>query len=363
VHTIGAAGRAVAVAASLALAAPALAQSAKTAAAVENEQPEAESPWLIVPMFSVDPKLGTSLGVMAGYMHRFDEKSRLSMLAANAQYTSTGSTIGGVFGSASWAEDHHRLVSGVMGGKIKNDYDDYLGTGVPLQTDAELSLVFARYLYRVMGDWFGGAQFINSNFSMTGQNPFDQQVLDILGMKGFTSGGAGLVVQHDSRDVDTMPTRGWVLNMNNMAFRPEFGGDQNFDVYRADYKGFWSHGAGHVLAIRQYNQWTVDAPPEALASVQLRGYKQGQYLGKYMSSIEAEERRRLAERWTATVFAGVACLYGADKDCFAGSNAFPNIGAGIQYVIKRKEGIVLNLEFAAGKDSNYGFYMKMGYSY
>jgi len=188
-------------------------------------------------------------------------------------------------------------------------------------------------------------------------------VLDVLGMKGFTSGGVGLVVYHDSRDVETSPTRGWVLNMNNMAFRPAFGGDQDFDVYRADYKSYWSHGAGHVLAVRQYNQWTVDAPPESLASVRLRGYKQGQYLGKYMSSIEAEERYRWSERWTSTFFLGVACLYGADKECFDRSSAYPNVGAGIQYVIKRKEGIVMNLEYAAGKDGNYGVYLKMGYSY
>ena len=35
----------------------------------------------------------------------------------------------------------------------------------------------------------------------------------------------------------------------------------------------------------------------------------------------------------------------------------------VQYVLKPKEGIVLNFEYAAGKDSNYGFYLKMGYAY
>jgi hypothetical protein len=340
-----------------------VAQSGRKVAAVEAVETERESPWLIVPVLSVDPKLGTSLGAMAGYMHYFDEKSQLSILAANAQWTSTGSVIAGLFGKASWAEDQHRLVAGVVGGKIKNDYDDYLGTGVPLRSDNDLSMVVTRYLHRLKHDWFVGGQFLNANFSMTGQDPFDQQVLDVLGMKGFTSGGVGLVAYHDSRDIETAPTRGWVLNINNLAFRDAFGGDEDFDTYRADYKSYWSHGAGHVLAVRQYNQWTVDAPPEALASVRLRGYKQGQYLGKHMSSIEVEERHRWSERWISTFFVGVACLYGAEKQCFDGGNAFPNVGAGIQYVIKRKEGIVVNLEFAAGKDDNYGLYMKMGYSY
>lgn len=355
--------RTLAAAVLLGVAGQGAAQSGRKVAAVEAVEAERESPWLVVPTLSFDPKLGTSLGALAGYMHHFDEKSQLSILAANAQWTSTGSVIAGLFGKASWAEDQHRLVAGVMGGHIKNDYDDYLGTGVPLRSDSDLSMVVTRYLYRLKDDWFVGGQFLNANFSMTGQDPFDQQVLDILGMKGFTSGALGLVVYHDSRDVDTTPTRGWVLNMNNLASRAAFGGDKDFDTYRADYKSFWSHGAGHVLAVRQYNQWTVDAPPEALASVRLRGYKQGQYLGKYMSSIEAEERHRWSNRWTSTFFLGVACLYGADKECFNGANAYPNIGAGIQYVIKPKEGIVVNLEVAAGKDDNYGLYMKMGYSY
>ena len=347
----------------LGVAGPAAAQAGRKAANVEAVEAERESPWLIVPVLSVDPKLGTSVGGMAGYMYHFDEKSRLSMLAANAQWTSTGSVIGGLFGTASWAEDQHRLVAAVMGGHIKNDYDDYLGSGVPLHSDSDLNLIVTRYLYRLKHDWFIGGQFLNANFSMTGQDPFDQQVLDVLGMKGFTSGGLGLVVYHDSRDLETSPTRGWVLNMNNMAFRSAFGGDKEFDVYRADYKSYWSHGAGHVLAVRQYNQWTVDAPPESLASVRLRGYKQGQYLGKYMSSIEAEERYRWSERWTSTLFVGLACLYGGENDCFDRSSAFPNVGAGIQYALKPKEGIVMNLEYAAGKDGNYGIYMKMGYSY
>src|SRR3954471_16741904 len=89
---------------------PAHAQTGKTIVDAEGGQPPTESPWLLVPLFSVSPKLGTSIGGMVGYMHHFDEKSQLSMLGVNAQYTSTGSVVGGLFGKASWDEDHHRLV-------------------------------------------------------------------------------------------------------------------------------------------------------------------------------------------------------------------------------------------------------------
>jgi hypothetical protein len=82
-----------------------------------------------------------------------------------------------------------------------------------------------------------------------------------------------------------------------------------------------------------------------------------------MSSIEGEERLRLGEKWTAAIFAGVACLYGAGKDCSDRANVYPTVGAGIQYILKPKEGIVMNLEYAQGKADNYAVYLKMGYAY
>ncbi|HZN63380.1 MAG TPA: hypothetical protein VFC90_13320 [Planctomycetota bacterium] len=42
---------------------------------------------------------------------------------------------------------------------------------------------------------------------------------------------------------------------------------------------------------------------------------------------------------------------------------FPNAGVGVQYVLKKREGIVVNLEYAVGKDDNYGFYIKLGYGF
>jgi len=346
---------------------PALAQTETprpaNEAGAEDANEEKESPWLLVPVFQSNPKLGLSLGGLAGYMHYFDEKSRVSLFGVMAQYTSTGSIVGAAFTRSSFDEDRQRLVAGVAYGYVKNDYKDYLGTGVPLQSNGELHSFITRYLYRVQGDWFVGAQGIFQNFHISGNTAFDDQMLDILGIKGYKSSGVGVNAYHDSRDNENMPTRGWLLNANNVAYREGLGSEQNFDVYRLDLRGFIPHGDGNVLAARSWNWWTVDAPSAGQAPVLLRGYKIGQYLGKYMSSIEVEERLRIGKRWTSTFFTGVACLYGDGKDCSESANIYPMGGVGLQYVVKQKEGIVLNLEYAVGKDSNYGVYLKMGYSF
>src|SRR4029079_9195572 len=88
----------------------------------------------------------------------------------------------------------------------------------------------------------------------------------------------GCFGMHDSRDTPDMPTGGWYLNVNNLAYREALGGDSTFDAYRIDSGPLCPHGRGDVLAVRQYNWLTHDAPSAAQATVMLRGYKFGEFL-------------------------------------------------------------------------------------
>jgi hypothetical protein len=324
---------------------------------------EKESPWLLLPTFTSNPKLGTSLGAMVGYLHKFDPKSQLSIFAVAAQYSSTDSLVASAIARTSFGEDHHRITGVVVGGTIKNDYDDYLGTGLPLKSEDSIRGVVGRYLYRVGADWFVGGQVVLTNYQIVGQTALDEDALSVLGLTGFEAGGVGAVIYHDSRDVQDAPKRGWVVNGNNIAYRERIAGDNNFDVYRVDYRQFWTHGARHVFAVRQSNQWTVDAPPSAYAPVVLRGYTTGEYLGQNMSSLEIEERYSFSHRWTATFFAGLACLYGDGLTCSDSANTYPMAGVGVQFVLKPTRGIVANLEYAQGKNGSDAFLFKMGYAW
>jgi hypothetical protein len=332
-------------------------------AADEKPDDEARSPWLLLPIVSATPKLGGSLGVLGGYLHYFDSESKVSLFGIAGMYTTTDSKLAGAFAKTSSGKDHHRGLVFAGGGKIKNDYDDFLGTGQPLKSEDDLKAFAARYMYRFRGNWFAGAQGTYANYQILGQAAFDDEILQTLGLTGFTAGGLGVVLYHDSRDDENMPVGGWVLNVNDIAYRDWIGGEENFDVYRLDAKTFFEHGGGHVLAVRQSNQWTSGAPLAANAPVVLRGYKFGQYLGKSMSSLEVEERLRIAGRWTATAFVGVASLYGNGLDWNAGKNLYPDAGIGVQFVIKPEDKILLNLEYAEGEGDNAGVYLGLGYSY
>jgi len=321
------------------------------------------SPWLLVPLVSSSPKLGTSGGVLAGYLKVFDPESRVSMFGVTYQYTSTHSSIGGLFARSSFGADHHRIVAVVGLGLVKNNYEDYLGTGQPLKTDDDLRGVAGRYIYRIAGDWFLGAQGTAANYQVLGATPEDSLVLETLGIKGFSSAALGAVVMHDSRDNEDMPRRGWFLNVNNLAYRETLGGGASYDAYRADAKAFLPHGGGHVLALRQFNWLTNDAPAVGQATVALRGYKFGQYLAPYMSSFEAEERLSLGRRWGANLFGGVAGLYGEGSALPLNRQTFPMGGAGLQFIIKPAQRMLVNFEYAQGVEANHGLYLKFGYAW
>ncbi len=320
------------------------------------------SPWLLVPVFSSSPKLGTAVGGLTAYLHVFDAGSRVSLFGVTYQYTSTHSQIAAAFARTSFGADHHRIVAIAAFGHIKNDYEDYLGTGQPLKTEDDLKAVAARYLFRVKGDWFIGAQGNAANYQVLGATVEDDLVLETLGVRGFNSAAVGAVLMHDSRDNEDMPTTGWLLNVNNLAYREGLGGSSSFDAYRVDVRTFWTHGGAHVLAVRQYNWLTSDAPVAAEATVILRGYKLGEYLSPYMSSIEVEERLSFNERWGATLFSGAAVLYG-EAPVPLDRNIYPTIGAGLHFVIKPVQRMLVNLEYAQGTGNNRGVYLKLGYAW
>ena len=174
----------------------------------DQPPPKKTSPWLLVPLVSSGPKMGTSFGGLGAYLHYFDPESDVSMFGTIFQYSTTHSMLGAVFARTSFGADHHRLEGFAGFGYVENEYDDYLGTGKPFETTDDLRAVAGRYLYRARGNWFVGAQGVAANYTVTGATETDQQILDILGLTGVNAGGVGLVLMHDSRDNQDMPVKG-----------------------------------------------------------------------------------------------------------------------------------------------------------
>jgi hypothetical protein len=324
---------------------------------------EETSPWLLTPTVSSDPKLGTTLGFLGAYIHSFDDESPASMFGITGSYSSTDSVVGGAFARTYFDKGSQRVISFIGGGNIKNDYSDYLGSGLPVSTTDGLNMFVLRYLHRAKGNWFAGLQAANTNYTISGDDIISDDILDRIGLVGFDSIGVGLATHYDSRDNQNSPTSGHSLEINNLAYRKSFGGDTSFDTYTLHLKSFFEHGDQNVFALNLSGRWTSSAPTSGYSSVQLRGYTRGQYLAPHMTSFEIEERIVLYKRWTGTLFTGVACLYGGNASCDDSSNLYPAAGAGVRYLIKPEEKMVVAIDLAYGKSGNNGFYMKFGQAF
>jgi len=326
----------------------------------DSNETKKESPWLLTPLLSSDPKLKTSLGAMGGYLHKFDDASPASMIAVMGTYSSSNSYIGGLFARTYFDRDRQRLLAGIAGGRINNEYNDFLGSGQLVNTTDNIYAGFTRYSHRLFEDWFIGAQLLLANYTITGSDWLSGKILEFIGLEGFKSNGIGLVIQRDTRDNQNSPSSGSSFLLHNIAYRKTLGGDVSFDVYNLQFRTYFAHLKKHVLAVRLDGKWTHNAPPSGYATVNLRGYTMGQYLAPYATTLEVEERLAIAGRWGASLFAGAACLYGDGRGLDARENWFPSAGGGITYMIKEEEKMVIRTDIAAGKNDNYGFYLQFG---
>lgn len=321
------------------------------------------SPWLFAPVLTSNPKLGTSGGGLGAYLHRFDDQSPVSTFGVAGVYSDTDSYVLGSFANTYFGADRHRLAVAAATGIVRNDYDDFLGSGLPVQTTDDLRFAAARYLHRLGGAWFVGIQFVATNYTISAENWLAQKVLDVLGLTGFDSNGIGLVAQFDSRDDQNSPSSGQFFSISNLAYREGLGGDEDFDVWKADCRHYLPHGEGHVLALRAQGRGTRNAPVGGYSSIQLRGYVPGNYLAPHSLTVEAEERYRLNERWGLAGFGGAACLLTDIGDCRDSSNWYPGLGAGVIYTLKPKEKMVMRLDYARGEGDNSGVYLTFGHPF
>lgn len=322
----------------------------------------ARSPWLLVPLVSSGPKLGTSVGAMGAYIHRFDEASPPSLIGVQAKYSNTGSSTVGAGGKLYFNEDRDRVVVGMAGGKATNDYLDFLGTGLEVHDDEQIRGYFLRYQHRVMPHLYLGVQAVRSNYGVDGVDVLSDQILDEAGITGVDAAGLGIALSYDSRDNQHNPSSGAYAQLYNVAFRESLGGDVSYDVYNADWRWYVRTGENNVVALHASARWTHDAPASREATVQMRGYTRGQYLGKNSLAFEAENRYMFRPQWGGKVFAGATCLYGDGKSC-SGDNLYPMAGLGAFYIIKPKENMLVSVDYAKGSGDNHGFYIRFGHSF
>ena len=318
---------------------------------------------LLAPIPFHNSQIGWGLVLMAGLIHRFDADTTLkpSTGAIAGMVSENGSW--GIFGIeiARFGGDAWRARG--LGSYLDVRYDFYgigidaghAGQSVPL--DQQITLAAGSLLRRVTTGLYLGASALWMQNTVTlrdttasGVPPANQ---DLATTDLFAP---GLQAEYDTRNDDYWPIHGSLAQLKANFFTTALGGARDFQRYSASWSWYGPLHGDRLILATNLNACGApgDAPFYGLCAIgtgrfALRGYTQGRYRDRYMTTVQAELRGHTTGRFGAVLFGGFGQVAPTTGDIFS-AQALPAGGAGLRYQLARRYPMHLRLDYAWGRD-------------
>ena len=348
----------------------------------QDDQANSENWWsrlLPLPIFITEPAIGEGLGASLIYFHRDEETEQpraatardLGNTARRSKppptatgifgfYTNSDSAAVGIGHSNSFDDDTYRLVAAGAEARINSQL--YIADrGFDFRIEG--SLLYSQVKYRLGREGaFAGLSlsYLDADTRFfTGLPELDD--LDLLRF-GFQDAGAALSLLYDTRDNTILPSSGFLLDLTAWRHDESLGGDFNYN--KAGFKGlyFFPLADKYALGLRlDVDTASGDVPFYAAPYVSLRGIPALRYQGRTVGAVEIEARRRLADRWTASIFTGLGYVdsgfeFGKTEDDIY------NYGIGLRYLAFREQDAWVGVDIAQGPEDT-AWYIQVGSSW
>lgn len=171
--------------------------------------------------------------------------------------------------------------------------------------------------------------------------------------------GLGLTLEHDSRDNVFTPSRGWTGAVDAMFYDPDIGSATRFQSYRGHVFGYWPVRKDVVLAGRVDGRAARGQVPfYMLPFIDMRGIPAARYQDRNTAVLETELRWNFTPRWAAVGFIGAGRAWGKGGSFDDASTAVSK-GVGVRYLLARKLGLWVGLDYARGPESGT-YYIQVG---
>lgn len=330
----------------------------------------------VTPIFAPIPfrnsQLGWGLMLMAGAIHRFDPDTTFkpSTGAVAGFYTENESWGLMVIEAARLAGDRWRLRGLASHVDVRYDFygigEDAGDAGRRLALRQTMDFAVGSALRRVVPGFYGGASLLWIRSDVALQEDLGLTVPPPPKDFGATQLMApGLVAELDTRDDDYWPSRGSMATGSASFFSLGLGSAREFQRYLAGYSWYLPlRGDALVLALNASAAGSAgDVPFWAIPSVGagrygLRGYTQGRYRDRLVTTLQGELREHRAGRWGATVFGGIAQVAPA-FDELRNAQVLPAAGLGLRFQLTREYPMHLRADYAWGKNESL-FYFSVG---
>lgn len=173
------------------------------------------------------------------------------------------------------------------------------------------------------------------------------------------SSGAGLAIEHDSRDNIFTPNKGWIGAAEATFYEPDFGGANRFQAYRAHVFAYWPARDDLTVGLRVDGRAARgDVPFYFLPFIDMRGIPAARYQDQNTGVLETEVRYDVNGRWSVVGFIGAGRAWGRNAS-FADSPTEVSKGAGLRYLIARRLGLYVGIDVARGPEDT-AFYLQVG---
>lgn len=323
---------------------------------------------VVAPFPISNPAVGSGIVLVGGYLFPISKSDKISpdsLVGGGGFYTSNGSWLLGAGTKLYLKQDRYRITGAY--GRAALNYDLYgignsagdAGLSVPIDQNGRALLLEA--LIRIKGKLFLGPRYqwrkLDAHF--TGSNIPPDFNIDPNELKSTTS-SLGFHLQHDLRDSQFYPTTGTLADVVGDFFQGTFGVDFSYQSYTFALNKYSGLSPRQVLAYRVFGCATAGHVPFydlCLLGMHndIRGYKAGQYRDKLMLTTQVEYRLQLPKRFGLAAFFGVGEV-APDIGAFNNDNLKPGGGAGIRFMLAKKNHVNLRVDYAAGLQGG-GLYM------
>jgi hypothetical protein len=261
--------------------------------------------------------------------------------------TENGTTLAGAFGMVTFAQEYWRW-RGFIGRPDVNL--DFYGQNTKIGYNLE-GWASTQQLMRRVGesDNFVGARWNYIDF----QARFDpaQPLPPVFpGERAITSSGAGVFLEHDSRDNFFTASSGWKGFLEAVFYSPSLGSDEKYETYRAQVFGYFPLEKRLIIGARlDARAARGDVPFYQLPFIEMRGIPFFRYQDDEVALVEAEVRWNLTPRWAVVGFAGRG----------KAAESASAWGIGLRRLMARRLGIYMGVDIAKGPEET-AIYIQAG---
>lgn len=337
--------------------------------AADSAPPAYRNRLLALPYISYSPQTRLQFGVGGGLQFKWpgaksDSGTRPSYLAGNGAITTKGQWVTSLGVSLYLPKNRWWIAGGVAAGFFPATYygvgpRSRAGDGMLLEQ--HFVAADARVLRQLRGEFSAGVHYRGASYSRV---EWEVPALIPAGLPGGRGGlvsGAGGMLQFDSRNSTTTPTRGHFLLVDLLSFSRWTGSDFSYGSLAVDARVYLPVRARDVIALALYGQWNgAQVPIQSMAM--LGGYTtqelmRGVYFGRFRDRnqvvAQADYRGHLAGRFGYVVYGSAGNVYGS-----AGSRLFDSLkftyGAGLRFNINPRDPLNIRADYTLTSFGNQG---------